>query len=76
MSDHRHVFGRADVRYSDGTPIEGGRRCACGLEVVGDGPLSLNANFVRAGRDLNLALARAMADLGRRLEESRRRRLT
>lgn len=70
---HTHVFTRTSLMHADGTPIPGGRRCSCGMEVVGEGLYSLNANLVRASYNFNRAAARAMEDIGKRMVESRRR---
>lgn len=71
---HEHVWERAQIRHRDGAPIEGGRRCSCGLEVVGDGPFALNANIVRAAREFNRGVAEAMNNIGRAMEAGRKRR--
>lgn len=74
MSEHEHVFRRARVTDDDGAVIEGGRRCSCGIEVVGDGPLSVNAQLVRSARNFNRAVTEMMTRIGQQLEASRRRR--
>lgn len=71
--EHQHVFQRARLTYDDGTVIEGGRRCACGSEVVGDGLLAVNANLVRAGRSFNLAVAKGMTAIADEMAARRRR---
>lgn len=73
-TEHDHVFRRVTLRHDDGTLIEGGRRCACGLEVVGDGPFALSANLVRASRNFNQAYARAAVRLADALAAHNRRR--
>lgn len=72
--EHEHVFHRAQLRHRDGTPIEGGRRCSCGLEIVGDGPFALNADLVRSGHDLIEEVTKAFQSLADRLAEANRRR--
>lgn len=74
VTGHHHVWRRATLRHADGTVIPGGRRCACGREIVGDGPLALNADVVRAARGFNEAVVAGITDLAARLEADRRRR--
>lgn len=72
--DHEHVFRVATVRDSQGKALEGGRRCTCGVEVVGSGPFALNARLIRASQQINTAMGSAMQELTRRMEADRRRR--
>lgn len=71
--EHRHVFERATLRHADGTPMEDGRRCRCGMEVVGDGPFAVNANLVRASREFNRACTDALTRLADAFAASHRR---
>jgi hypothetical protein len=71
VSGHEHVFRRAALRHADGTEIPGGRRCACGLEVVGEGPLAVSAAVVRTARQFNEAWAGAAVQVARAMEPVR-----
>lgn len=61
--DHEHVFRVATVRDSQGKALEGGRRCTCGIEVVGSGPFALNAQMIRSSQRINTALEGAVLAL-------------
>lgn len=74
MTEHEHVYRKADLRLKDGTPIVGGRRCACGAEVVGDGPIVLSADIVRVGHEFNRGISKSLLAFARAVEETRKRR--
>lgn len=69
--EHRHYFARAVVRDAHGVPMPDGRRCVCGVEIVGS-PFGVNAAVIRAGQRFNEALADVAVIFARRLEAAQR----
>lgn len=73
-SKHEHIFRKVNLRHRDGTRIVGGRRCECGLEVVGDGPFAINAAFIRSCYEANRSMIEALANFSRNMEKIRKKR--
>lgn len=61
---HQHAWRSSTVHLPRGD--QAGRRCACGVEVVGNAPFGVNAQVIRASQ----MVERAMADGLRRLSDA------
>jgi hypothetical protein len=77
--EHQHVYVKARVLDAHGKPMLHGRRCRCGLEVIGggggaEGVFPVDANLIRAGQKFNAGVVDFFERFGRAMEQSRRRR--